>query len=99
MAARREGEAVVKGEEASPSREVEAAGPSRGEAAEEAETCRDDQAATASVEVGSKRLRLAYDRGPRTRTRDKFHLMRVTLAVNSDAVVLSLWFVQSSVRN
>lgn len=75
MAARREGGAAVKVEEASPSREeAEAAGPSLGEAEEEAETFRDDQAATAGVEVGSKTLRLAYDRGPRSRTRDKFHL-------------------------
>lgn len=75
MVARREGAAAGKAEEASPSREEgEEAGPSRGEAAEEAETCRDDQAATTSVRVGSKRLRLACVRGPRSRTRDRFHL-------------------------
>lgn len=72
--ARREGGAAGKAEEASPSREEGEAGPSRGEAAEEAETCRDDQAATSSVKVGWKRLRLACVRGPRSRTRDRFHL-------------------------
>lgn len=73
--ARREGEAVGKEEEASPSREEEeAAGPSRGEVEEEAETFRDDQAATARVKSGLKRLRLACVRGPRSRTRDRFHL-------------------------
>lgn len=73
--ARREGEAAGKAEEASPSREEEGeAGPSRGEAAEEAETCRDDQSATSSVKVGWKRLRLACVRGPRSRTRDRFDL-------------------------
>lgn len=52
MVARREGEAAGKAEEASPSREEEGeAGPSRGEAEEEAETCRDGQAATASVKL------------------------------------------------
>lgn len=54
VAARREGEAAEKEEAASPSREEGAeAGPSRGEAAEEAETSRDGQVATASVQVGS----------------------------------------------
>lgn len=73
--ARREGEAAEKEEGASPSREEEeAVGPSRGEAAEEAETFRDGQAATARVKSGLKRLRLACVRGPRSRTRDKFHL-------------------------
>lgn len=54
VVARREGEAAGKEEEASPSREGEGeAGPSRGEAEEEAETCRDDRAATVVVQVGS----------------------------------------------
>lgn len=73
--ARREEEAAGKEEGASPSlEEGEEAGPNPGEEAEEAETCRDDQAATAGVKAGSNRLRLAGVRGPRSRTRDRFHL-------------------------